>query len=114
VQWQGLAATRVTCKELQIRGVKSTKDKDKILELISTNVIEKNSLNSNIDLLCDFYDSLNICLEQNICDKKSTINFFTPYAKRFFELHKSYILKRKKYLNNYCKGLENLINLKEK
>ena len=101
-------------KELQIRGVKSTKDKDKILELISTNVIEKNSLNNNIDLLCDFYDSLNICLEQNICDKKSTINFFTPYANRFFKLHKSYILTRREFIDNYCNGLENLINLKEK
>ena len=96
-------------KELQKRGFKSKKDKEKIIEKLSDFIIEKNRLQEKIDLLTDFYDSLYTCVKEDICDKKTAVSFFSPYAKRFYELHLSYIKGRKEYIKEYAKGLEKLI-----
>ena len=96
-------------EQLRHTKVKSKAERDKIVSYVSSSIIEKNRLESDIDILCDFYNSLSLCVQEHICDKETTLSFFKPYATKFYNLHRFYILKRKKDINDYAKGLEYIV-----
>ena len=99
---------RYNLEILQRYGIKDKKVIDKFTNSIITNY----NLQKDIDNLVDFYNNLSICIKSNICDKKSAIIFFKDYANRFYKLHKSYIQKQDKFINDYSSGLKYIINLK--
>lgn len=93
-------------KQLQHSKVKSKEERDKIVKKVGDSIIAKYKLGSDIDILCDFYSSLSLCVQEHICDKKTALSFFKPYAAKFYNLHRFYILERREYIDDYAKGLE--------
>lgn len=101
--WQPYASL---FERLRQKSVKSQSEKEKILNRVAQVLIRKEHLGKDINIMVDFYESLSICMQSGICDKKTAYSFFLPYAKRFYRLHRSYIDKKSRYIADYARGLK--------
>jgi len=67
-------------------------------------------LGEDIDRVQGFFGELQICIEANLCDKKTADSYFINYATRFYCLHKPFIqANRKNYDSSYALKAEEFV-----
>ncbi len=108
----------VEIKQLDTRNAKEdTADlRNKWEQRVVSKIISDAQLVVQTDALFDFFGALQVCIENNICDKKSAVELLQDTAKEFLEHNCSYIIymryERKKeffgvkanaFANNPCK-----------
>lgn len=86
--------------------VASEQDKARIQAKIVLPVIRHNKLQQDIDLLVDFFENLQICVQHRICDKQVSLDFFGGYADYFYRLHRPWIEKQRAVIPGYASQLQ--------
>ena len=71
-------------------------------------VIEAEALGSDISLLVDFFEALEVCVQMEICDRRTAIRFLQPDARAFFNQHYAKIdfERRRRNSPSYALGVE--------
>lgn len=99
-------------QKLNLQQVADNEMKIKIQTKIVIEVITKNKLQREIELIINFYENLQICVHHNICDATVSHAFFDEYAKSFYKLHKPWIKARRNVIPHYAEQLQTFINTK--
>ena len=68
-------------------------------------IITKKELQQDIRLLVDFYENLQVCVQNQICDKQVARDFFGDYADNFYCWHLPWIKKQRTGIPDYAKHL---------
>lgn len=93
-------------KQLNQIPVKSEKDKALIIENMVLQVVLHREQSKDIDLLVIFFENLQICIDNRICDQRVSQSFFGEYASGFFSLYQPWIKERRKLIPNYACQLQ--------
>ena len=65
------------------------------------------TIEDKIDRVVEFYDGLDICVEEELCKSRVAVNYFSPNEARiFWDNFRPYILDRRKNYEGYGKALE--------
>ena len=98
-------AQQLNIQKINKHAVKNEEVKNTLLKSYIDKVIKTNQLQHDIELVVSFFDNLNICIENNICDKKVSRAFFIEYANSFYQLHKPWIEDRRRNIPGYACNL---------
>lgn len=92
----------------QLQGsIENEKERALIIETIVLPVVSKNyEHRANVDLLVNFFENLQTCIENRICDKDVSQSFFGKYAFSFFDLYQPLINKKRKLIPDYACQLQ--------
>lgn len=63
------------------------------LQAVVVNVVEQEQLFEHIVATVDFYESLGVCVEKNLCDAETARALFQEDARVFFNLHRPFFDK---------------------
>ncbi len=77
-QWELLG------KELEKIGPDNTEALKKWKEIVVTAIKNDKDFSSNTDIIFEFYNAIQVCIENNICDKKSAHELMRESARIFF------------------------------
>ena len=91
---------------LNLQTVASEKDKARIHTKIVLPVIRQKKLQQDIGLLVDFFENLQVCVQQRICDKQVSRDFFEGYANYFYHLHLPWIETQRTVIPDYACQLQ--------
>ena len=109
---------RATLRHLETRPVSSgaefeLRKQQFVLDLV-VNGMGKAPVFSSVDIVVEFFSQLEICVENQICDEETALNFFASYADQFWSLHEPYITwKRAQFNATYAEGIEYFIKRSE-
>jgi len=88
--------------------------RDKLLKGIlsrSAEGIEGDSFKDALNDVVIFYEQLQICIEEDLCDKQTAETFFQNDARRLWENFNIYLLKIRKITPGYANGIEKFSNI---
>jgi hypothetical protein len=75
-------------------------------QFVTTSSTTQRGIVAEVDLIIGFFDELRVCVMSRLCDRKTTYDFFKPYAERFYCLHEPFLdWKDRAYSNGYGSAL---------
>lgn len=97
-----------------------SKELDEVLQPTATdkqyhdfvlNIIEAQKIGTDIMVLIDFFETLETCLTNRICDAQTAHAFFGGYARHFYHLHYPYIIQLRQEWNDpsFAKEIETFV-----
>lgn len=101
---------QATFQQLNQQTVTNEQDKQQILSKIVIPIIQQKTLRREINLLVDFFDNLDICVQHHLCDGPVAQAFFQGYAQSFYHLHQPWIAEQRQSIPNYACHFEAFIN----
>jgi hypothetical protein len=85
---------------------------DLVLKLVDSSASSagQRDMREAIFSIVDFYETLQLCIDADMCDKKLAASYFGEYSTQFYCLYKPYIQKLRKQQNmpSYGRRLEQL------
>lgn len=91
--------------------VATDQDKTKIHTTLVLPVIKQYKLTRDIDLLVDFFENLQVCTQNRICDRQVAQDLFCSYADSFYNFHRPWIEAERKVIPGYAKRLQEFVKL---
>ncbi len=75
-------------------------------------IIANRALEQDIRILVDFYESLQVCVQNRICDKQVARDYFGDYADDFYCLHLPWINNQRAVISGYAEHLQAFVHAK--
>jgi hypothetical protein len=91
--------------------VANEQDRTEIRTKLVLPVVRQYKLMQDIDLLVDFFENLQVCTQNRICDRQVTGDLFCRYADSFYDLHQPWIEAERKIIPNYAVMLQEFVKL---
>jgi hypothetical protein len=71
-------------------------------------------LEKELDVVIGFFDNLNICVEEDLCQRSVAIPFFGEYAVEFYRNFEPYIEDRRRNLPQFAASFERFVKAADK
>lgn len=92
--------------EVRMNASAETKLRDRLAQFLVNDTNNNNGIARELSLLIGFFNGLQICIEENLCDKPVAHAFFRSQADSIWINFRPYIEGRRKAVQNYGLGLE--------